>query len=82
MLNVSVIVGKIKYIGDNYIIMNDKSSIDEVKVELSPGLYKNLMPYVSVGTTIGVKGKLISKNDKTYIMGEKVTLLASERSNE
>ena len=95
MLNQAVLVGRInetpKYEeGKNSIIMlsvprsykNGEYETDLIKVMISEQMAKNTVEYCKKGDLVGIKGKVVVKDDIMYISGEKLTFLNSRKEEE
>jgi single-strand DNA-binding protein len=97
MLNQAVLVGRLnetpKYEeGKNSIIMlsvprsykneNGEYETDLIKVMISEQMAKNTVEYCKKGDLVGIKGKVVVKDDTMYILGEKLTFLSSRKEEE
>lgn len=97
MLNQAVLVGRLnetpKYEeGKNSIIMlsvprnykneNGEYETDLIKVMISEQMAKNTVEYCKKGDLVGIKGKVVVKDDIMYISGEKLTFLSSRKEEE
>ena len=87
MLNQVVLVGKIKYLKDNMLLIsvstNEKDEKgnykkETIRVGIFGKLENNVLEYCHKNDIIGVKGKLVTGN---HIVAEKVTFLSSSKSN-
>lgn len=50
---------------------------DKIKAKLSENLAKNVKQYCSVGTLIGVRGKIVKNNDNFDINAERISFLTN-----
>lgn len=55
---------------------------DFIPVVLWNGIAENTAEYCRKGDLIGIKGRLESKDNQLYVIADKVSFLASKRSNE
>lgn len=81
MLNNLVVLGRLKYVTKDYMIIslsNVNNETCEVKCTLSGTIGDNVIKYCSVDDIIGVKGHLSTNNgnDSLHIVTEKVTFLS------
>ena len=85
MLNQCILVGRIKEIKDDHIVVavgrpfkNEKGiyDTDMIRVEISGNLAKNTLEFCTKGDLVGIKGR-IGQGNKVYV--EKITFLSSKK---
>lgn len=88
MLNQVVLVGRIKMININELVIsvsrnfkneNGEYEDDDIKVYVAISIQNNINEYCKIGDIIGIKGR-IERNNR--IVAEKVTFLSSKKESE
>lgn len=91
MLNQVVLVGRIKEINEDRIIIlvtrNFKNEDGNYETDIIPCYFKetiskNANEYCKVGDTVGIKGRIESLNNEVMIMVDKLTFLSTKNKNE
>ena len=91
MLNQAIIVGRIKEINENSMVVGvprayknaeGEYDTDFIKCSFNNDITKNVNQCCEIGDIIGVKGRIASIEDKIEIIAEKVSFLSSRRNEE
>ena len=86
MLNQVVLVGRVKELYDNYLVLaipnqykNEQGEYDTtvIPVKLSNNIAEHTRNYCEVGSIVGIKGRLVLEGTNLTIEVEKVTYLSS-----
>lgn len=90
MNNMFVVVGKIQYIENEYIIVSVPRAYekdeegnfiqDVVRVVVKGSIFKNVKEYCKIGDIIGIKGMIQTSDKNIELVAEKVTFLSSSKN--
>lgn len=87
MLNQIVLVGRLKYIGLDFIelAVNKKDNPEEydiIPVTLSENIVDNVKNYCTLEDVVGIKGNISNKDGRLIIVANKVTFLSSRKGGD